>query len=151
VHDVEPRAESEEERKTKDQHHCPDHDAAHNRHSPPSDGWEDRIGGFTNIAFVAVQRTYDVLSAKGVEFSMPLKTEHWGTAAIFKDADGNQFVLSSVACASFPRDNDEAPSFPPPGTPVKRRPPLGALVRLRQRANVTEHAPVDARNERVGE
>jgi predicted enzyme related to lactoylglutathione lyase len=61
------------------------------------DGWEDRIGGFTNIAFVAddVQRTYDELSAKGVEFSMPPKTEHWGTAAIFKDADGNQFVLSS--------------------------------------------------------
>jgi catechol 2,3-dioxygenase-like lactoylglutathione lyase family enzyme len=61
------------------------------------DGWEDRIGGFTNITFVAddVQRTYDELSAKGVEFAMPPKTEHWGTAAIFKDADGNQFVLSS--------------------------------------------------------
>ena len=61
------------------------------------DGWEDRIGGFTNITFVAddVQRTYDELAAKGVEFSMPPKTEHWGTAAIFKDADGNQFVLSS--------------------------------------------------------
>ncbi len=61
------------------------------------DGWEERIGGFTNITFVAddVQRTYDELSAKGVEFPMPPKTEHWGTAAIFKDADGNQFVLSS--------------------------------------------------------
>ena len=61
------------------------------------DGWEDRIGGFTNITFYAddVQRTYDELSARGVEFPMPPKTEHWGTAAIFKDADGNQFVLSS--------------------------------------------------------
>jgi hypothetical protein len=61
------------------------------------DGWEDRIGGFTNITFVAddVQRTYDELSAKGVQFAMPPKTEPWGTAAIFKDADGNQFVLSS--------------------------------------------------------
>ncbi len=61
------------------------------------DGWEDRIGGFTNITFYAddVARTYDDLAAKGVEFPMPPKTEHWGTAAIFKDADGNQFVLSS--------------------------------------------------------
>ena len=60
-------------------------------------GWEERIGGFTNITFVAddVQRTYDELSAKGVEFPMAPKTEHWGTAAIFKDADGNEFVLSS--------------------------------------------------------
>ena len=60
-------------------------------------GWEERIGGFTNITFVAddVQRTYDERSAKDVEFPMPPRTEHWGTAAIFKDADGTQFVLSA--------------------------------------------------------
>jgi uncharacterized glyoxalase superfamily protein PhnB len=41
-----------------------------------------------------VRRTYEELSAKGVEFSQPPKTEHWGTSAIFRDPDGNRFVLS---------------------------------------------------------
>jgi hypothetical protein len=30
-----------------------------------------------------------------VEFVKPPKKEDWGTAAIFKDPDGNQFVISS--------------------------------------------------------
>ena len=61
------------------------------------DGHEDRIGGFMNMAFTAddVQQTFDELSARGVEFVQPPKTEHWGTSAIFKDPDGNTFVLSS--------------------------------------------------------
>lgn len=59
-------------------------------------GHEERIGGFMNMAFVAddVARTYEELSARGVEFVQPPKTEHWGTSAIFKDPDGNTFVLS---------------------------------------------------------
>ena len=63
--------------------------------TPP--GHEERIGGFMNMAWVAddVQKTYDELVAKGVEFAQPPKTEHWGTSAIFKDPDGNTFVLSS--------------------------------------------------------
>jgi predicted enzyme related to lactoylglutathione lyase len=63
--------------------------------TPP--GHEDRVGSFTGISFECddVQKTYEELSAKGVEFVMPPKTEPWGTAAIFKDLDGNQFVLSS--------------------------------------------------------
>ena len=63
--------------------------------TPP--GHEDRIGGFMNLAFVAddVRKTYEELSARGVEFVQPPKTEHWGTSAIFKDPDGNSFVLSS--------------------------------------------------------
>jgi hypothetical protein len=32
---------------------------------------------------------------KGVEFSKEPKKESWGTSAVFKDPDGNQFVLSS--------------------------------------------------------
>ena len=32
---------------------------------------------------------------KGVEFVMEPKRESWGTAAAFKDPDGNTFVLSS--------------------------------------------------------
>jgi len=35
------------------------------------------------------------LKAKGVEFAQDPKKEHWGTSAIFKDPDGNQYVLSS--------------------------------------------------------
>jgi hypothetical protein len=30
-----------------------------------------------------------------VEFEADPKKEHWGTSAIFKDVDGNKFVLSS--------------------------------------------------------
>ena len=60
-------------------------------------GHEDRIGGFSNVTFVAddVQRTYDELSARGVEFVKPPKSESWGTSAIMKDPDGNVFVISS--------------------------------------------------------
>ncbi len=61
------------------------------------DGHEDRIGSFTGISFLAddVQQTYNQLTAKGVEFVAPPKTEAWGTSAIFKDPDGNQFVLGT--------------------------------------------------------
>jgi catechol 2,3-dioxygenase-like lactoylglutathione lyase family enzyme len=39
--------------------------------------------------------TYEELKAKGVEFVQEPRTESWGTSAIFKDSEGNQFVLSS--------------------------------------------------------
>jgi predicted enzyme related to lactoylglutathione lyase len=42
-----------------------------------------------------VERTYDELKARGVEFTGPPQKQPWGTFATFKDADGNQFVLSS--------------------------------------------------------
>jgi predicted enzyme related to lactoylglutathione lyase len=60
-------------------------------------GQEDRIGTFSAISFVSdnVQKTYEELSAKGVVFAQPPKKESWGTSAIFKDVDGNTFVLSS--------------------------------------------------------
>lgn len=63
--------------------------------TPP--GQEERIGGFMNMAWTTddVQKTYDELAARGVEFVQPPRTEHWGTSAIFKDPDGNTFVLSS--------------------------------------------------------
>ena len=61
------------------------------------DGHEARIGGFTNIAFVAddVEATCRLLRSRGVEFVQEPRKADWGTAAIFKDADGSQFVLSS--------------------------------------------------------
>ena len=60
-------------------------------------GHEDRVGGVSNVAFVSdnVEKTYQDLAAKGVEFVQPAKKEPWGTSAIFKDVDGNQFVISS--------------------------------------------------------
>jgi predicted enzyme related to lactoylglutathione lyase len=62
-----------------------------------SPGQEDRVGTFSNISFMSdnVQKTYEELSARGVEFQQPPKKESWGTSAIFKDLDGNIFVLSS--------------------------------------------------------
>lgn len=56
-----------------------------------------RIGQFQSISFVcdSVEKTYEELSSAGVVFAGPPKKEEWGTSAIFKDADGNSFVLSS--------------------------------------------------------
>jgi len=61
------------------------------------DGHENRIGTFAGISFECddVQKTYEELAEKGVEFPKPPKTEQWGTSAVFKDCDGNMFVLSS--------------------------------------------------------
>jgi catechol 2,3-dioxygenase-like lactoylglutathione lyase family enzyme len=61
------------------------------------DGHESRIGGFQPISFWCddVFATAKALEANGVKFSKKPKTEPWGTAAVFKDPDGNEFVLSS--------------------------------------------------------
>jgi uncharacterized glyoxalase superfamily protein PhnB len=42
-----------------------------------------------------VERTYEELKTRGVEFVSPPKKEPWGTYTIFKDPDGNQFVMGS--------------------------------------------------------
>jgi catechol 2,3-dioxygenase-like lactoylglutathione lyase family enzyme len=61
------------------------------------DGHESRIGAFTGISFFTddIQKTYELYNSRGVEFVQPPKVESWGTSAIFKDPDGNQFVLST--------------------------------------------------------
>lgn len=61
------------------------------------EGHESRIGTFSGISFECddVQKTYDDLKAKGVEFAGPPKAEQWGTFVILKDVDGNQFVMSA--------------------------------------------------------
>jgi catechol 2,3-dioxygenase-like lactoylglutathione lyase family enzyme len=43
----------------------------------------------------SVEHTYEELLAKGVEFVSKPEKQPWGTFAVFKDPDGNQFVLSS--------------------------------------------------------
>ncbi len=61
------------------------------------DGHENRIGGFQPISFWCddVFATAKIMKSKGVEFQADPKAESWGTSAIFKDVDGNMFVLSS--------------------------------------------------------
>ena len=50
-----------------------------------------------NITFWSddVESTVRELESKGVEFVMKPQKADWGTAAVFKDIDGNSFVLSS--------------------------------------------------------
>jgi len=61
------------------------------------EGHEDRVGSFVNASLACddVKKTYEELKARGVEFTQPPTEQPWGTFAKFKDADGNQFVLSS--------------------------------------------------------
>jgi predicted enzyme related to lactoylglutathione lyase len=63
--------------------------------TPP--GQENRIGTFTGLSLECddVQRTYEELSARGVEFSELPKSQPWGVMAILKDSEGNQIVLST--------------------------------------------------------
>ena len=60
------------------------------------EGHEDRIGGSFNGAFACddVEATHRQLSERGVEFASPPTVQPWGTYAVFKDPDGNQFVIS---------------------------------------------------------
>jgi catechol 2,3-dioxygenase-like lactoylglutathione lyase family enzyme len=61
------------------------------------EGHENRIGHFQPLTFWCddVFATAKILQSKGVEFAAEPKSEVWGTMAIFKDVDGNQFVLSN--------------------------------------------------------
>jgi catechol 2,3-dioxygenase-like lactoylglutathione lyase family enzyme len=61
------------------------------------EGQEDRIGSFQPLSLTSddVFATAKTLKERGVEFTADPKKESWGTSAIFKDPDGNQYVLSS--------------------------------------------------------
>ncbi len=61
------------------------------------EGHENRIGTFFNGSFACddVQATYRQFKARGVEFVSEPQKQPWGEFAMFKDPDGNQFVLSS--------------------------------------------------------
>ncbi len=65
-------------------------------YTPP--GHEDRIGKFQSLSFVCddVEKTYEELKAKGVQFEGAPKKEPWGTYAVMKDPDGNQMVLGTA-------------------------------------------------------
>ena len=59
------------------------------------EGQEDRIGQFSNLIFEcdAIEKTYEDLSSKGVEFSTKPEKQFWGWWAEFKDNDGNRYGL----------------------------------------------------------
>ncbi len=59
------------------------------------EGHEERVGGFQSMTFNCddVERTWVELREKGVEFTTPPRKEPWGVMAMFKDSEGNQFVL----------------------------------------------------------
>jgi predicted enzyme related to lactoylglutathione lyase len=61
------------------------------------EGHESRIGTFQSISLMVddVEKAYQELSARGVEFAQLPKKAPWGTSAIFKDPDGNSFVLGT--------------------------------------------------------
>lgn len=61
------------------------------------DGHENRIGESQSISFWCddVFATADAMKKKGVVFTKEPTAESWGSFAVFKDADGNQLVLSS--------------------------------------------------------
>ena len=62
------------------------------------EGHEDRVGTFANLSLYSdnVERTYEELKGKGVEFTAPPKKQQWGTSVIFKDSEGNQLHLGSA-------------------------------------------------------
>jgi predicted enzyme related to lactoylglutathione lyase len=61
------------------------------------EGHENRVGTFFNGSFACddVEATYRQLKQRGVEFLHEPKSQPWGTYTIFKDPDGNQFVMGS--------------------------------------------------------
>jgi predicted enzyme related to lactoylglutathione lyase len=60
-------------------------------------GQDKMIGGFMNITFMTddVAATAKELKERGVEFVREPTKADWGTYAVFKDVDGNVFVLST--------------------------------------------------------
>ena len=61
------------------------------------EGDEKRIGSFMNMSYTCdnIDKTFEELKKRGVEFEGPPQKQPWGTYAMFKDSEGNRFVVSS--------------------------------------------------------
>jgi predicted enzyme related to lactoylglutathione lyase len=61
------------------------------------EGEEKRIGTMMNMSYECddIDKTYAELKQRGVEFEGPPQKQPWGTYAMFKDSEGNRFVVSS--------------------------------------------------------
>ncbi|HVE78246.1 MAG TPA: VOC family protein [Gemmatimonadaceae bacterium] len=62
---------------------------------PPHERRRGGLAGALGEARLLSECPLEELSAQGVKFAAPPRTESWGTSAIFSDPDGNQFVISS--------------------------------------------------------
>ncbi|MBA3651010.1 MAG: VOC family protein [Chthoniobacterales bacterium] len=62
-----------------------------------AEGEEKRIGSMMNMSFACddIDQTYEEMKARGVEFEGPPQKQPWGSYAMFKDSEGNRFVVSS--------------------------------------------------------
>src|SRR5438034_4023024 len=69
------------------------------------EGDEKRIGSFMNMSYACddIDKTYAELNKRGVEFEGPPQKQPWGTYAMFKDSEGNRFVLSSDSISKSSR------------------------------------------------
>lgn len=58
----------------------------------------DRIGTYSGLSFACadVEKSYEDYKARGVEFEGPPQKQPWGTYVIFKDSEGNSFVLGTA-------------------------------------------------------
>ena len=56
-----------------------------------------------------IEKTYEELNKRGVEFEGPPQKQPWGTYAMFKDSEGNRFVFRPRACnALWPCETSRA-------------------------------------------
>ncbi len=62
-----------------------------------AEGEEKRIGTMMNVSYACddIDKTYAELTKRGVEFEGSPQKQPWGTYALFKDSEGNRFVISS--------------------------------------------------------
>jgi predicted enzyme related to lactoylglutathione lyase len=61
-------------------------------------GEENRVGSMMNLSYECddIDASYQELKKRGVEFEGPPEKQPWGTYAMFKDSEGNRFVLSGA-------------------------------------------------------
>ena len=62
-----------------------------------AEGEEKRIGSMMNMSYACddLDQTYQELVRRGVEFEGPPTEQEWGSYVMFKDSEGNRFVLSA--------------------------------------------------------
>jgi predicted enzyme related to lactoylglutathione lyase len=57
---------------------------------------DSKIGSFVaTFACDNIEKTYQELKSRGVNFTTPPTVQPWGSFAVFEDIDGNQVMLST--------------------------------------------------------
>jgi len=62
-----------------------------------AEGEEKRIGSMMPMSYACddIDKTYEELKGRGVEFEGLPQKQPWGKYAMFKDSEGNRFVISA--------------------------------------------------------